>query len=284
MLGPTGVGKTELCKALAEFMFDDQTAMMRMDMSEYMEKHSVSRLIGAPPGYIGHDEGGILTEYVRRRPYSVVLFDEVEKAHKDVFDLLLQVMDDGRLTDSKGTTVNFSNTIVILTSNLGSADIASFESDEEYKTMRDKVMGAVKAHFRPEFLNRLDDTIIFHRLTLENMKPIVKIQLKRLEKLLQNSKLQLHVSDKALEHLAVEGFEPAYGARPLKRVIQKLLQDPLSECILQQEIEEGQVACITIEKEKIKISACNEEDIEKALQEEQASQENMESDAGETSQ
>lgn len=238
-LGPTGVGKTELTKALAEFLFDDETAMTRLDMSEYMEKHSVARLIGAPPGYVGYDEGGALTESLRRRPYQVVLFDEVEKAHPDVFNVLLQVLDEGRLTDSQGRTVDFRNAIIIMTSNLGSefllADTGEVISDET----EGLVMTAVRAHFRPEFLNRIDDIVLFERLRQQDMGSIVDIQIQRLDALLKDRKIELHLDKSAVEWLAQKGFEPAYGARPLKRVIQKFLQDPLSEKILAGEVQDG---------------------------------------------
>ncbi len=229
-LGPTGVGKTELTKALATFLFDDEHAMVRIDMSEYMEKHSVSRLIGAPPGYVGYDEGGALTEAVRRRPYQVVLFDEIEKAHPDVFNVLLQVLDDGRLTDGQGRTVDFKNTLIIMTSNLGSEFMG--DPDQDVEEVRDLVMGAVKKSFRPEFLNRLDEIILFHRLKREEMGRIVDIQFARLVKLLADRKITLELDDDAREWLAEQGYDPAYGARPLKRVIQKSVQDPLAEMIL----------------------------------------------------
>src|SRR5690554_2125333 len=235
-LGPTGVGKTELTKALAEFLFDDDTAMVRIDMSEFMEKHSVARLIGAPPGYVGYEEGGVLTEAVRRRPYQVVLFDEVEKAHSDVFNVLLQVLDDGRLTDGQGRVVNFANTLIILTSNLGGEYLVSLGENEDVDKVRDEVMGVVKASFRPEFLNRVDEVILFHRLRRQDMGRIVEIQLKRLEKLLADRKITLDLDNEAVEWLANKGYDPAYGARPLKRVIQKELQDPLAEKILMGEI------------------------------------------------
>jgi ATP-dependent Clp protease ATP-binding subunit ClpB len=234
-LGPTGVGKTELTKALASFLFDDDTAMVRIDMSEYMEKHSVARLIGAPPGYVGYEEGGALTEAVRRRPYQVILFDEVEKAHHDVFNVLLQVLDDGRLTDGQGRTVDFRNTVIILTSNLGT----EFLAGEENAAARAHVMDAVRAHFRPEFLNRLDEIILFHRLTRQNMDKIVDIQIGRLEKLLADRKIEIALDAKAREWLASAGYDPVYGARPLKRVIQRRLQDPLAQLLLQDKIGEG---------------------------------------------
>ena len=243
-LGPTGVGKTELTKALASFMFDDETAMVRMDMSEYMEKHSVSRLIGAPPGYVGYEEGGALTEAVRRRPYQVVLFDEIEKAHPDVFNVLLQVLDDGRLTDGQGRTVDFRNTLIIMTSNLG-AEFLSVDGGQTEGEARDMVMTAVRAHFRPEFLNRIDDIVIFHRLARGEMDRIVEIQLKRLEKLLEDRKITLALDADARRWLADKGYDPAYGARPLKRVIQRTVQDPLAEKILGGEILDGDTVRVT---------------------------------------
>jgi ATP-dependent Clp protease ATP-binding subunit ClpB len=239
-LGPTGVGKTELTKALAAFLFDDEHAMVRIDMSEYMEKHSVARLIGAPPGYVGYDEGGALTEAVRRRPYQVVLFDEIEKAHPDVFNVLLQVLDDGRLTDGQGRTVDFRNTLIIMTSNIGAEFLVALKEDEPAEAARGEVMDMVKTHFRPEFLNRLDEIILFHRLKRENMGAIVDIQLGRLSKLLEDRKITLDMTDKARDLLASEGYDPAYGARPLKRVIQKMVQDPLAEAILEGSIQDGE--------------------------------------------
>jgi ATP-dependent Clp protease ATP-binding subunit ClpB len=239
-LGPTGVGKTELTKALAEFLFDDSTAMVRIDMSEFMEKHSVARLIGAPPGYVGYEEGGVLTEAVRRRPYQVVLFDEVEKAHGDVFNVLLQVLDDGRLTDGRGRTVDFTNTIIILTSNLGSQYLSSLTDDENVEKVEPQVMEVVRGHFRPEFLNRLDEIILFHRLAAEHMGPIVDIQVARLGKLLADRKIRLDLTDAARAWLGRVGYDPVYGARPLKRAVQKYLQDPLADAILRGEISDGQ--------------------------------------------
>ncbi|OXT02729.1 ATP-dependent chaperone ClpB [Notoacmeibacter marinus] len=238
-LGPTGVGKTELTKALANFLFDDESAMVRIDMSEFMEKHSVARLIGAPPGYVGYDEGGVLTEAVRRRPYQVVLFDEVEKAHPDVFNVLLQVLDDGRLTDSQGRTVDFRNTLIIMTSNLGAEYLVNLGEGEDVESVQDQVMGVVKAAFRPEFLNRIDEVILFHRLRRADMGAIVRIQLERLEKLLADRKIRLELGEDAIEWLAEKGYDPAYGARPLKRVMQKELQDPLAEKILMGEVLDG---------------------------------------------
>ncbi|MGL4591500.1 MAG: ATP-dependent chaperone ClpB [Aestuariivirga sp.] len=238
-LGPTGVGKTELTKALAGFLFDDEHAMVRIDMSEYMEKHSVSRLIGAPPGYVGYDEGGALTEAVRRRPYQVVLFDEIEKAHPDVFNVLLQVLDDGRLTDGQGRTVDFKNTLIIMTSNLGSEYLVNLGETQDVDMVRDQVMAVVKGHFRPEFLNRLDEIILFHRLKREHMGAIVDIQLGRLQKLLADRKITIEVNEAARSWLADKGYDPAYGARPLKRVIQKNVQDPLAEELLAGRIKDG---------------------------------------------
>jgi ATP-dependent Clp protease ATP-binding subunit ClpB len=240
-LGPTGVGKTELTKALAAFLFDDETAMVRLDMSEYMEKHSVARLIGAPPGYVGYEEGGALTEAVRRRPYQVVLFDEIEKAHPDVFNVLLQVLDDGRLTDGQGRTVDFRNALIIMTSNLGAEFLVSLEEDQDVDVVRDQVMSVVKANFRPEFLNRVDEVILFHRLKRNEMGRIVDIQLKRLQKLLDERKITLDMDARARDWLADKGWDPAYGARPLKRVIQKEVQDPLAELILSGKVADGQV-------------------------------------------
>jgi ATP-dependent Clp protease ATP-binding subunit ClpB len=239
-LGPTGVGKTELTKALAEFLFDDDTAIARIDMSEFMEKHSVARLIGAPPGYVGYEEGGALTETVRRRPYQVVLFDEVEKAHPDVFNVLLQVLDDGRLTDGQGRTVDFKNTLIILTSNLGAEHLANQPEGEDSEAVRPQVMEAVRARFRPEFLNRLDEIILFHRLTRANMDKIVDIQMARLARLLADRKIAIELDDKARRWLADAGYDPVYGARPLKRVIQKELQDPLADLILAGKVKDGE--------------------------------------------
>jgi ATP-dependent Clp protease ATP-binding subunit ClpB len=246
-LGPTGVGKTELTKALAEYLFDDETAMVRLDMSEYMEKHSVSRLIGAPPGYVGYDEGGALTEAVRRRPYQVVLFDEIEKAHPDVFNVLLQVLDDGRLTDGQGRTVDFRNTLIIMTSNLGSEFLVNQPEGEDTEAVREPVMDTVRAHFRPEFLNRVDEIILFHRLQKSEMGRIVEIQFGRLQRLLEDRKITLTLDAAARDWLAVKGWDPAYGARPLKRVIQRYLQDPLAEMILAGEVVDGDRVVISVE-------------------------------------
>jgi len=248
-LGPTGVGKTELTKALAAFLFDDDTAMVRIDMSEFMEKHSVSRLIGAPPGYVGYEEGGVLTEAVRRRPYQVILFDEVEKAHSDVFNVLLQVLDDGRLTDGQGRTVDFKNTVIILTSNLGTELLTG----EETPQVRAQVMQAVRAHFRPEFLNRLDEIILFHRLTRANMDKIVDIQIARLDKLLADRKIEIALDAKAREWLANAGYDPVYGARPLKRVIQRRLQDPLAQLLLEGKISDGAKIKVSVGKNGLTI-------------------------------
>jgi len=235
-LGPTGVGKTELSRALAEFLFDDENAMTRIDMSEYMEKHSVSRLIGAPPGYVGYEEGGQLSEAVRRRPYSVVLFDEVEKAHPDVFNALLQVLDDGRITDGQGRTVDFRNTVLIMTSNIGSEYIL----DDAKKEVRNaRVNEAVRVHFRPEFLNRIDDIIIFDRLTHEDLRKIVDIQLARVMKRLADRRIELEISDEVKDFLGNEGYDPVYGARPLKRVIQDRLLNPLSLEVLEGNVKDG---------------------------------------------
>lgn len=244
-LGPTGVGKTELVKALAHFMFDDDSAICRLDMSEYMEKHSVARLIGAPPGYVGYEEGGALTEAVRRRPYQVILFDEIEKAHPDVFNVLLQVLDDGRLTDGQGRVVDFKNTLIILTSNLGSEYLLSAGGDDA-ELVEAKVLDAARGHFRPEFINRLDEMLVFHRLEKEHMGAIVDIQLGRLSELLADRKIELILSDEAKVYLADKGYDPAYGARPLKRAVQKYIQNPLSDLILGGEIFDGQTVQVEV--------------------------------------
>ncbi|KPH59580.1 ATP-dependent chaperone ClpB [Novosphingobium aerophilum] len=238
-LGPTGVGKTELTKALAGFLFDDDSAMVRIDMSEFMEKHAVSRLIGAPPGYVGYDEGGVLTEAVRRRPYQVVLFDEVEKAHPDVFNVLLQVLDDGRLTDGQGRVVDFTNTLIILTSNLGSQYLTQLDEGQDVDTVEPQVMEVVRGHFRPEFLNRLDEIVLFHRLGQEHMGPIVDIQVARVQKLLKDRKIVLDLTDAAKRWLGRVGYDPVYGARPLKRAVQRYVQDPLAEKLLAGEVPDG---------------------------------------------
>ncbi len=253
-LGPTGVGKTELTKALAEFMFDDESALLRIDMSEYMEKHSVARLIGAPPGYVGYEEGGALTEAVRRRPYQVVLFDEIEKAHPDVFNVLLQVLDDGRLTDGQGHTVDFRNTLIIMTSNLGADFLVNQPEGEDSDAVRDQVMGVVRASFRPEFLNRVDEIILFHRLRREQMGRIVDIQMSRLAKLLAERKITLDLDAKAREWLADRGYDPAYGARPLKRAIQRYLQDPLAKEILASRFRPGDVVRVDRDGDTLKFT------------------------------
>jgi len=245
-LGPTGVGKTELTKALAEFLFDDETALLRVDMSEYMEKHAVARLIGAPPGYVGYEEGGALTEAVRRRPYQVILFDEIEKAHPDVFNVLLQVLDDGRLTDGQGHTVDFRNTLIVMTSNLGADFLVNQPEGQDTDAVRDQVMAVVRSAFRPEFLNRVDEIILFHRLKREQMSRIVDIQFRRLAKLLEERKITLALDPAAREWLADKGYDPAYGARPLKRVIQKAVQDPLAELILSGKVKDGETVTISV--------------------------------------
>ncbi len=250
-LGPTGVGKTELTKALAEFLFDDEAALLRIDMSEYMEKHSVARMIGAPPGYVGYEEGGALTEAVRRRPYQVVLFDEIEKAHPDVFNVLLQVLDDGRLTDGQGHTVDFRNTLIVMTSNLGSQVLVEQSEDEDTDAVRDQVMAAVRASFRPEFLNRVDEIILFHRLKRGEMGRIVEIQVARLQKLLDERKIKIVLDAKARDWLADKGYDPAYGARPLKRAIQKSLQDPLAEMILAGRTKDGDTVRVSATKQGV---------------------------------
>lgn len=237
-LGPTGVGKTELCKALADFMFDSEDAIVRIDMSEYMEQHSVSRLVGAPPGYVGFDDGGQLTEAVRRRPYSVVLFDEMEKAHPEVFNILLQLLDDGRLTDSKGTTVNFRNTIVVFTSNVGSSDILEIDPANK-EAVRDKVMEALKARFRPEFLNRIDEFVTFGSLGLGQLEGIVSIELDKVNKRLVDKELSLTATEGAKAWLAEKGFDPVFGARPLKRTIQREVETPIAKKLLGEKINPG---------------------------------------------
>ncbi|WP_417307753.1 ATP-dependent chaperone ClpB [Devosia sp.] len=256
-LGPTGVGKTELTKTLASFLFDDESAMVRIDMSEFMEKHSVSRLIGAPPGYVGYDEGGVLTEAVRRRPYQVILFDEIEKAHPDVFNVLLQVLDDGRLTDGQGRTVDFRNTMLIMTSNLGSEYLVSLGEGESVEDVRGKVLDVVKASFRPEFLNRIDDIIVFHRLERDHMGAIVDIQLSRLRQLLAEREIDLELTDAGREWLSNEGYDPAYGARPLKRVIQREVQDRLAEEILGGTIADGQTVVVDAGEDGLTVRPAN---------------------------
>jgi ATP-dependent Clp protease ATP-binding subunit ClpB len=253
-LGPTGVGKTELTKALAEFLFDDENALIRIDMSEYMEKHSVARLIGAPPGYVGYEEGGALTEAVRRRPYQVVLFDEIEKAHPDVFNVLLQVLDEGRLTDGQGRTVDFRNTLIVMTSNLGAEILVNQPEGQDTDAVRDQVMAIVRASFRPEFLNRVDEIILFHRLQKSDMARIVDIQMKRLARLLEDRKINIKLETSARDWLAEKGWDPAYGARPLKRVIQKSVQDPLAEMILSGRIKDGETVTISASKQGLKFN------------------------------
>jgi ATP-dependent Clp protease ATP-binding subunit ClpB len=253
-LGPTGVGKTELTKALAEFLFDDDKAMLRIDMSEFMEKHAVSRLIGAPPGYVGYDEGGVLTEAVRRRPYQVILFDEVEKAHEDVFNVLLQVLDDGRLTDGQGRTVDFKNTIIVLTSNLGSDILANQPDGEDVALAYKGVMEMVRLHFRPEFLNRLDEIVLFRRLQRVDMAAIVDIQLGRLREMLADRHITLELDGLALDWLANEGYDPVYGARPLKRVIQRSLQNKLAQLILEGTVADGQVVRVSTDLDGLTIN------------------------------
>jgi ATP-dependent Clp protease ATP-binding subunit ClpB len=242
-LGPTGVGKTETARALAEFLFDDEHAMIRLDMSEYMEKHAVARMIGAPPGYVGYEEGGQLTEAIRRRPYAVVLFDEIEKAHPDVFNVLLQILDDGRLTDAKGRTVDFKNTVLIMTSNLGSREIQDADGDEQ--EVREAVLQELRANFKPEFLNRIDDIVIFHQLSREQIGQIIDVQLERLRAMLAERSIQLVLDDSARQLLAREGYDPNYGARPLKRAIQTLIQNPLAVKLLSAEILPGQTVKVT---------------------------------------
>jgi ATP-dependent Clp protease ATP-binding subunit ClpB len=253
-LGPTGVGKTELTKSLAAFLFDDESAMVRIDMSEYMEKHSVARLIGAPPGYVGYEEGGALTEAVRRRPYQVVLFDEIEKAHPDVFNVLLQVLDDGRLTDGQGRTVDFRNVLIVMTSNLGSEFLVNLGQGEDTKSVEKEVMAVVRAHFRPEFLNRVDEIVLFHRLKREDMGAIVDIQFGRLQRLLDERKVTLALDAKGRQWLADKGYDPAYGARPLKRVIQKWVQDPLAQGLLSGEIADGSTVKISAAHARLTIN------------------------------
>jgi ATP-dependent Clp protease ATP-binding subunit ClpB len=257
-LGPTGVGKTETARALAEFLFDDEDAMVRIDMSEYMERHAVARLIGAPPGYVGYEEGGQLTEQVRRRPYSVVLFDEIEKAHPDVFNILLQILDDGRLTDSQGRVVNFRNVVVIMTSNIGSPLILDHAGRMDVPEVRADVEGAVlgemRRHFRPEFLNRVDDIVVFNPLDRDDLKRIIELQLRRLERLLAERKLTIRITDAARDLIAEEGYEPAYGARPLKRAIQRLVQNPLAVRVLEGEFEEGDTIMVDHEPDAAVLS------------------------------
>jgi ATP-dependent Clp protease ATP-binding subunit ClpB len=247
-LGPTGVGKTELCKALATFLFDSDDAMVRIDMSEFMEKHSVARLIGAPPGYVGYEEGGYLTEAVRRRPYSVLLLDEVEKAHPDVFNILLQVLDDGRLTDGQGRTVDFRNTVIVMTSNMGSDVIQQLAGESNYEKMKEAVMDVVGGHFRPEFINRIDETVVFHPLGQQQIRSIAGIQLEILQRRLQERELSLEIPGAVLDKLAEVGFDPVYGARPLKRAIQQYIENPLAQEILQGKFVAGDVIAARLQE------------------------------------
>jgi ATP-dependent Clp protease ATP-binding subunit ClpB len=253
-LGPTGVGKTELCKALAGFLFDTEEAIVRVDMSEFMEKHSVARLIGAPPGYVGYEEGGYLTEAVRRKPYSVILLDEIEKAHPDVFNILLQVLDDGRLTDGQGRTVDFKNTVIVMTSNLGSTYIQDLAGEENYQVMKAQVMAVVAGHFRPEFLNRIDEVVVFHPLAAAQIRAIAKIQLGYLQKRLQDKDMQLVITDAALDKLGEAGFDSVYGARPLKRAIQQQLENPLAQDILAGRFIAGSTIHVDAEQNRLSFS------------------------------
>jgi ATP-dependent Clp protease ATP-binding subunit ClpB len=250
-IGPTGVGKTELTKALAAFLFDTEDAMVRIDMSEFMEKHSVARLIGAPPGYVGYEEGGYLTEAVRRKPYSVILLDEVEKAHADVFNILLQVLDDGRLTDGHGRTVDFRNTVIVMTSNLGSQTIQEMAGEEHYEAMKSAVMDVLATHFRPEFINRVDETVVFHPLGQEQIRAICKIQMDYLCKRLHDRQMELQITEAALDKLGESGYDPVYGARPLKRAIQNSIENELAQQILAGKFEPGDVIEIDIQGESM---------------------------------
>ncbi|MBV9493117.1 MAG: AAA family ATPase, partial [Acidobacteria bacterium] len=257
-MGPTGVGKTELARALAEFLFDDEHAMIRIDMSEYMERHAVARLIGAPPGYVGYEEGGQLTEAIRRRPYAVVLFDEIEKAHPEVFNIMLQILDDGRLTDSKGRVVDFKNTVIIMTSNVGSQFIHEYargaQSPAQEEEMRHKVEEELHRHFRPEFLNRIDDVIIFHALEMQHIKRIIEIQLRQLSRRIGDRGLKVEISDAAKEHLAREGYDPAFGARPLKRALQREIIDPLAIRLLEGKFREGDTVFVNNTPEGVELA------------------------------
>ena len=254
-LGPTGVGKTELCKSLANFLFDSEDAMVRIDMSEFMEKHSVARLVGAPPGYVGYEEGGYLTEAVRRRPYSVLLLDEVEKAHPDVFNILLQVLDDGRLTDGQGRTVDFRNTVIVMTSNLGSDIIQNLAGEDNYEKMKSAVMEVVGIHFRPEFINRVDEVVVFHPLLKEQIRGIAKIQLGLLKGRLADRDLGFEVEETALDTICDAGFDPVYGARPLKRAIQQLIENPLAQAVLAGEYSPGQTIKVEMAGDELKFVA-----------------------------
>ena len=254
-LGPTGVGKTELCKALARFLFDTEDALIRIDMSEFMEKHSVARLIGAPPGYVGYEEGGYLTELVRRKPYSVILLDEVEKAHPDVFNILLQVLDDGRLTDGHGRTVDFKNTVLVMTSNLGSDLIQTMAGEANYEQMKEAVMGVVSQHFRPEFLNRVDDSIVFHPLEKDQIQGIARIQLQILQSRLKDNDICIEFDEAAVGYLVDAGYDPVYGARPLKRAIQRYVENPLAQALLAGEFIPGQQVDVTLAGDKLEFTA-----------------------------
>jgi ATP-dependent Clp protease ATP-binding subunit ClpB len=246
-LGPTGVGKTELTKALTQFLFDTEDAMIRIDMSEFMEKHSVARLVGAPPGYVGYEQGGYLTEAVRRRPYSVILLDEIEKAHPDVFNILLQVLDDGRLTDGQGRTVDFRNCVIVMTSNLGSTEIQAYAGEQNYDEIKQAVMEQVSSHFRPEFINRIDESVVFHPLTQQQIRAIAQIQLQALTARLQEREIGLTISDAAMDRLGELGFDPVYGARPLKREIQQAIENPLAMSLLAGEFEAGNQITVDID-------------------------------------
>uniref|UniRef100_UPI003A841D28 AAA family ATPase n=1 Tax=Marinospirillum sp. TaxID=2183934 RepID=UPI003A841D28 len=253
-LGPTGVGKTELCKSLAHYLFDTEEAMVRIDMSEFMEKHSVARLIGAPPGYVGYEQGGYLTEAVRRRPYSVLLLDEVEKAHPDVFNILLQVLEDGRLTDGQGRTVNFRNTVIVMTSNLGSDLIQRMAGEEQYEMMKSAVMEVVGNHFRPEVINRIDEVVVFHPLQKEQIRGIAAIQLDRLGARLAEQDLQLSLSDEVMNKLVEQGYDPVYGARPLKRAVQRMLENPLAQELLAGRFAPGQTIRVGLHADQLVFS------------------------------
>jgi ATP-dependent Clp protease ATP-binding subunit ClpB len=251
-LGPTGVGKTELAKALAAYLFDTEDALVRIDMSEYMEKHTVSRLIGAPPGYVGYEEGGQLTESIRRRPYAVILFDEIEKAHNDVFNIMLQILDDGRVTDAQGHTVDFKNTVIIMTSNIGSQYILDLAGDDtRYNEMRGRVMDAMRTSFRPEFLNRIDEVIIFHALQKHQLRHIVSLQTQLLETRLAERQMSLKLSEEAIDYLAEVGYDPVYGARPLKRAIQRELETQLAKAMLRGEFSDGDTVFVDVENERL---------------------------------